>query len=61
MFEFGEKVENYEALMFNEREVRAAAGMVGGFGGVLTKMTDTQAEYINTPKEGPYKPETYKY
>ena len=38
-----------------------AAGMVGGFGGVLTKMTDTQAEYINTPKEGPYKPETYKY
>ena len=38
-----------------------AAGMVGGFGGVLTKMTDDQAEYINTPKEGPYKPETYKY
>ncbi len=28
MFEFGEKVENYEALMFNEREVRAAAGIV---------------------------------
>ena len=38
-----------------------AAGMVGGFGGILTKMTDVQAEYINTPKEGPYKPETYKY
>jgi len=38
-----------------------AVGMVGGFGGVLTKMTDVQAEYINTPKEGPYKPETYKY
>jgi len=38
-----------------------AAGMVSGFGGVLTKMTDAQAEYINTPIEGPYKPETYKY
>ena len=38
-----------------------AAGMLCGFGGVLTKMTDAQAEYINTPKEGPYKPETYKY
>lgn len=38
-----------------------AAGMVGGFGGVLTQMTDPQSEYINTPKEGPYKPETYKY
>jgi len=38
-----------------------AAGMVGGFGGVLTQMTDTQADYINTPKDGPFKPETYKY
>ena len=38
-----------------------AAGMVGGFGGILTQMTDSQSEYINTPKEGPYKPETYKY
>jgi len=38
-----------------------AAGMVGGFGGVLTQMTDSQSEYINTPTEGPFKPETYKY
>ena len=38
-----------------------AAGMVGGFGGVITKMTDEQADYINTPIEGPYKPEQYKY
>ena len=38
-----------------------AAGMVGGFGGVMTIMTDTQADYINTPKDGPFKPETYKY
>jgi adenosylhomocysteinase len=38
-----------------------AAGMVGGFGGVLTIMTDNQASYINTPKDGPFKAETYKY
>jgi adenosylhomocysteinase len=38
-----------------------AAGMVGGFGGVLTQMTDSQADYINVPKEGPFKPESYKY
>ncbi|HAY41211.1 MAG TPA: adenosylhomocysteinase, partial [Gammaproteobacteria bacterium] len=38
-----------------------AAGMVGGFGGVLTMMTDSQSEYINVPKDGPFKPETYKY
>ncbi len=28
MFEFGEKVQGYEVLVFNEREVRAAAGIV---------------------------------
>jgi hypothetical protein len=28
MFKFGEKVDGYEGLMFNEREVRAAAGIV---------------------------------
>ena len=28
MFAFGEKVEGYDGLMFNEREVRAAAGIV---------------------------------
>ncbi|MBL7013287.1 MAG: adenosylhomocysteinase [Candidatus Marinimicrobia bacterium] len=38
-----------------------AAGMVAGFGGVLTQMTRDQAEYINVPKEGPYKPDEYRY
>ncbi|MCB0281509.1 MAG: adenosylhomocysteinase [Calditrichae bacterium] len=38
-----------------------AAGMVLGFGGVITKMTKEQSEYINQPVEGPYKPESYKY
>ncbi len=28
MFSFGERVEGYDTLMFNEREVRAAAGIV---------------------------------
>lgn len=38
-----------------------AALMVGGFGGVLTKLTPVQAKYINVKTEGPYKPENYKY
>ena len=38
-----------------------AAHMVGGFGGQITKMTDEQAKYIGVPKEGPYKPDTYRY
>ncbi len=35
--------------------------MVGGFDGVITRMTDEQAKYINVPIEGPYKVDSYKY
>jgi adenosylhomocysteinase len=38
-----------------------AAHMVRGFGGVITKLTKTQAEYINVPVEGPFKVDSYKY
>ena len=35
--------------------------MVEGFGGVVTKLTQRQASYINVAAEGPFKPEGYKY
>ncbi|MGB1191600.1 MAG: adenosylhomocysteinase [Pseudomonadales bacterium] len=38
-----------------------AAHMVNGFGGVITKLTEEQASYINVSVEGPYKVESYKY
>jgi adenosylhomocysteinase len=38
-----------------------AAHMVAGFGGVLTRLTPEQAEYIGVKVEGPYKPDSYKY
>ena len=38
-----------------------AADMVRGFDGVITKLTQTQAEYINVPVNGPFKPDSYKY
>lgn len=38
-----------------------ASYMVQGFGGVMTRLTKGQAEYINVPEEGPFKPEAYKY
>ena len=38
-----------------------AACMVEGFGGVITKMTAQQSEYLGIPVEGPFKPESYKY
>ncbi len=38
-----------------------AAAMVAGFGGVLTRLTREQAEYLGVEVDGPFKPEQYKY
>ncbi|MCL4106050.1 UNVERIFIED_CONTAM: hypothetical protein GTU68_058356 [Idotea baltica] len=38
-----------------------AAHMVAGFGGVLTQLTQVQADYIHVPVDGPFKGDTYKY
>ena len=35
--------------------------MVEGFGGLVTKLTKVQADYIGVTPEGPFKPESYKY
>jgi adenosylhomocysteinase len=51
----------YVEVLPKKLDEEVAAGMVGGFGGVLTTLTDTQADYINVSKEGPFKPESYKY
>jgi adenosylhomocysteinase len=38
-----------------------ASYMVEGFGGVMTKLSSDQADYINVPEDGPFKSEIYKY
>ncbi|PKM30853.1 MAG: adenosylhomocysteinase [Gammaproteobacteria bacterium HGW-Gammaproteobacteria-11] len=38
-----------------------ALEMVKGFGGVITKLTPKQADYIGVEVEGPFKPEDYRY
>lgn len=35
--------------------------MVEGFGGTITSLTQEQADYINVPLPGPFKPDQYKY
>ncbi|MEF3193095.1 MAG: adenosylhomocysteinase [Halothiobacillaceae bacterium] len=35
--------------------------MVEGFGGVITRLTPAQADYLGVPIEGPYKPDSYRY
>lgn len=38
-----------------------AAHMVAGFGGVITRLTQEQADYINVSVDGPFKGDDYKY
>ena len=38
-----------------------ALEMVKGFGGVVTQLTKTQADYIGVTVEGPFKPDSYRY
>jgi len=51
----------YVKVLPKKLDEEVAAEMVKGFGGVITQLTDDQAKYINVSKEGPFKPDEYKY
>ncbi|GAB1262842.1 adenosylhomocysteinase [Aurantivibrio plasticivorans] len=51
----------YVKVLPKKLDEEVAQDMVEGFGGVITKLTGNQAEYINVNVEGPFKPESYKY
>ncbi|MDC9715364.1 MAG: adenosylhomocysteinase [Gammaproteobacteria bacterium] len=53
--------EIYVKVLPKKLDEEVAADMVAGFGGVITKLTDEQANYINVSNQGPFKPENYKY
>ncbi len=57
-----DKTKNITVTVLPKKlDEEVALGMVTGFEGTITKMTDEQAKYINVPKSGPYKPDSYKY
>ncbi|MGA1372743.1 MAG: adenosylhomocysteinase [Pseudomonadales bacterium] len=63
---WAEQPENQRApitveVLPKKLDEEVAALMVAGFGGVLTRLTDTQASYISVSVEGPFKNDTYKY
>ncbi len=56
------KAENlYVKVLPKKLDEEVAKDMVEGFGGVITKLTPAQAEYIHIPVDGPFKAEDYKY
>lgn len=57
-----ERAENiYVKVLPKKLDEEVAAEMVKGFGGVLTTLSDEQADYIKVDKQGPFKPDDYKY
>jgi len=56
--------ENYTKRVYvlpKHLDEKVARLHLAKIGARLTELTDTQAAYINVPKEGPYKPEHYRY
>ena len=60
---FADTPEGYVTLEVLPKKLdeEVAAHMVRGFGGIMTKLTKTQADYINMPVDGPFKVDSYKY
>lgn len=51
----------YVKVLPKKLDEEVAKAMVEGFGGVMTRLTPAQADYIHVEVGGPYKPESYKY
>lgn len=51
----------YVQVLPKQLDEEVARAMVEGFGGVITKMTQQQADYIGVPVDGPFKPDSYRY
>ncbi len=53
--------ELYVKVLPKKLDEEVAALMVKGFGGVITKLTADQADYIGVNKKGPFKEDSYTY
>ncbi len=51
----------YVKVLPKKLDEEVAAAMVAGFNGVLTKLTQKQADYIGVSVDGPFKSDEYKY
>lgn len=51
----------YVKVLPKKLDEEVARHMVEGFGGVITKLREEQADYIGVSVDGPFKPESYKY
>jgi adenosylhomocysteinase len=48
-------------ILPKQLDEKVARLQLSKLGAMLTELTDEQAKYVSVPKEGPYKPEHYRY
>ena len=56
-----EKRELYVKVLPKKLDEEVASLMVQGFGGIITKLTKVQQDYISIDKDGPFKGDSYNY
>ena len=62
--ELAQNTDNYEKKVYvlpKHLDEKVARLHLDQLGARLTELSDEQAEYINVPKDGPYKPDHYRY
>jgi adenosylhomocysteinase len=61
LYQRGDEYENRVYMLPKELDEKVARLHLDALGVKLTKLTPEQAEYLNVPVDGPYKPEHYRY
>jgi adenosylhomocysteinase len=61
LWQNGDQYENKVYVLPKHLDEKVARLHLDRIGAKLTELTDEQAEYIGVAKEGPYKPDTYRY
>ena len=61
LWQHGDKYEKKVYVLPKHLDEKVARLHLDRIGANLTELTDEQAEYIGVPKDGPYKPDYYRY
>jgi adenosylhomocysteinase len=61
LWQNGDQYENRVYVLPKHLDEKVARLHLDRIGARLTPLSDEQAEYIGVPKDGPYKPDSYRY
>jgi len=61
LWQNGDNYDNQVYVLPKHLDEKVARLHLGRIGAKLTELSDEQAKYIGVPKDGPYKPDHYRY